>query len=177
MGRRATTDLVACAALVLGAVCCGGRASPAALVGASTAPLAAPLDFTFDSLDERPVSSESTRGKLTVIAFVTTGSLAALAQVNFLSAMAKNDRELVNYALVVLDGPENRELVEMYANSLALTFPVALGDAKALAGSGPFGAVAVVPVTVLLDREGHVVWSARGRVAKSDEIRRAMHGL
>jgi len=45
------------------------------------------------------------------------------------------------------------------------------------AGAGPFGDVSAVPVTVLLDRAGRVVWRVEGRVAKSAEIRAAMHGL
>jgi hypothetical protein len=43
------------------------------------------LEFEFDSLDERPVSSAAMRGKPSVLAFVTTSSLAAQAQVIFLS--------------------------------------------------------------------------------------------
>jgi hypothetical protein len=145
--------------------------------GASTVPLRAPVDFQFDSLDDRPVDTESTRGKTTVIAFVTTGSLPSQAQVDFLSAMARRDADRVNYAVVALEPRENRELVEIYRKSLALTFPVAMADAKTLAGASAFGDLSVVPVTVVLDREGRIAWRVDGRVVKSDEIRRAMRGL
>ncbi len=167
-------------ALVTAAVACGGsavadRAPP--IVGASNVAARAPLEFSFDSLDDRPVSAQSTRGKLTVIVFVTTGSLAAQAQVDFLVAMAKHDGDRVNYAAVALEHRESRELVEMYAKALSIPFPVAMADGLTLAGGGSFGDVSAVPVTVLLDRAGRVAWRVDGRVARSDEVRAAMRAL
>lgn len=162
---------------------CASTPSPpadAAPVGTSSIALHPVVDFAFESLDGRPVSSAATRGKLTVIAFVTTGSLMAQAQVDFLVAMAKNDGDRVNYAVVALEAPENRELVGLYEKTLTIPFPVALADAATMAGStggGPFGDVTAVPVTVLLDRAGRVVLRAEARVAKSSEIRAAMRGL
>jgi hypothetical protein len=146
-------------------------------VGASSAEFHPPVDFEFDSLDDRPVSSEGTRGGVTVLAFVTTGSLKAQAQVDFLVAMAKHDGDRVHYALVALEERQNRELVELYKKTLAVPFPVALADAASLRGAGPFGDVTGVPVTVVLDRIGRVVLRIDGRVAKSEELRAAMRGL
>jgi hypothetical protein len=138
---------------------------------------AAPIDFAFDSLDERPVTAEATRGKPTVLAFVTTSSLSSQAQVDFLVVMAKHDADRVNYAIVALEERDNRELVELYRKALSIPFPVAMADPKTLAGSGAFGNVSVVPVTVMLDRIGRTVWRVEGRVAKSQELRDAMRGL
>jgi len=139
--------------------------------------VAPPVDFTFDSLDERPVSAEATRGKPTILCFITTSSLAAQAEVDFLSAMAKRDGDRVHYAAVLLSGRDERELGELYRKALHVPFPVALADAQTLAGTGAFGDVRAVPVTVILDRAGRVVWRVDGRVAKSDELRGALHGL
>jgi hypothetical protein len=122
------------------------------------------------------VSAASTRGKLTVIAFATTSSLPAQAEVDFLVAMAKHDADRVNYAVVALAAPPDRELVELYAKSLSLPFPVAMLDPRA-ASATAFGDLSRVPVTVLLDREGRIAWRAQARVAKADEIRAAMRGL
>jgi hypothetical protein len=137
----------------------------------------APVEFAFDSLDERAVSAEATRGKPTVLVFVTTGSLPAQAQVDFLVAMAKHDADRVNYALVALEPRENRELVEIYRRTLAVPFPAAMADVPTLAGQGAFGDIAAVPLVVVLDRAGRLVWHAEGRVVKSDELRAAMRGL
>jgi len=176
-GRRATGSAGALALLL--AACAGStpRAASDAPPGVSTAALRPALDFAFDSLDDRPVSSGSTRGKVTVLVFVTTGSLPAQAQVDFLVAMARNDAEKVNYAAVALEARENRELVELYRKALSIPFPVAMADAGTLAGAGAFHDLSAVPVTVVLDRSGRVAWRADGRVARSDEIRAAMRGL
>jgi hypothetical protein len=142
-----------------------------------------PLDFGFDSLDlqQEParsrVSATATRGKPTVIAFVTTGSLSAQAQVNFLVAMAGHDGDRVNYAVVVLEAPENRELVDIYRRSLAVSFPMATLDPSLALHAGGFGDVTAVPVTVVLDRAGRVVLRVDGRVVRSEELRKSMFGL
>jgi hypothetical protein len=142
----------------------------------------APVDFTFDSLDDRPVSAEWARGAPAVISFVNTGSLPAQAQVDYLVVMAKHDAASrppgeIRYAIVALEGRENRELVELYRKSLGVPFPVALADPATVAGGGPFGDVTAVPVTVILDRAGREVWRVAGRVAKADEIRVALKGI
>ncbi len=178
-GRRATSSA---SFLLLAAVlpACGGSSdakAPGALAGVSVPPASGPVAFTFDSLDDRAVSSEVSRGKPAVLTFVTTGSLPAQAQVDFLVTMSSNDGDKVFYAVVSLDPRENRELVEIYRKSLGIKFPVAMADDATRAGAGPFGDVTTVPVTVLLDRLGRVVWRVDGRVAKSDELRGAMHGL
>jgi hypothetical protein len=165
----------ACASLLVAAqvVGCGGAKAGASAAGVSAGASAAgsPIDFAFDSLDDRAVSAQATRGKPTVIAFVTTSNLPSQAQVDFLVAMARNDGELVHYAVVAVEPPDARELVELYRRGLATPFPVAMADSATLAGDGPFGDVTAVPVTVVLDLAGRVVWRADGRVARSEELR------
>jgi hypothetical protein len=139
--------------------------------------MSAAVDFDFDAVDDPPVTAEGTRGVPTVLSFITTSSLSSQAQADFLIAMAKHDGDRVHYVLVVLEPEENRELVALYKKALSIPFPVALADAQTLAGGSPFGDVSTVPVTVLLDRSGHVVWRIEGRVARSDEMRAAMRGL
>jgi hypothetical protein len=177
LARRARTDVIVAALAVM--VACGGapHRAPAPPPGASAGPLSPPVDFAFDSIDARPVSAEVTRGQPTLITFVTTASLPSQAQVDFLVAMAQHDSDRVHYAVVALEPRENRELVEMYVKALSIPFPVAMADETTLGNPGAFGDLRGVPVTVLLDRSGRIVWRASGRVAKSAEIRKAMHGL
>jgi hypothetical protein len=157
----------------------GENTGAQALVGTTQSKVAPPPTFAFDSLDARPVSSEAMRGKPCVIAFVAVSegnNLASQAQVDFLVAMAKHDAEAVNYAVVALEPRENRELVEILREGLKVPFPIAMADAQSLVGGGPFGELRA-PVTVLLDRGGHVAWRVDGRVASAGEIRAAMKGL
>jgi hypothetical protein len=175
LARRATTSACLIALAPLLAAC--ASATTSSPVGASTVELRPVIDFAFDSLDARPVSAEATRGKPTVLVFVTTGSLPAQAQVDFLVAMAQHDGDSVNYAAVALAGPDGRELVDLYRRSLHVPFPVAMADAETTQGQGPFGDMSAMPVTVILDRAGRIVWRSAGRVVKSTELRGAMRGL
>jgi hypothetical protein len=141
-------------------------------VGASNASNAraqteAPRAWAYESLDSRPVTAEGTRGKPTVLAFVTTDNLASQAQVSFLVAMAKNDHDRVNYALVAMHTRKDREIVELYRTTLAVTFPVALVDDASISGGGPFP-VEAVPTVVVLDREGRLVWRTTGLARPAD---------
>ena len=178
-GRRVAFASAAllCAALAA----CGPKQGEGSPVGVSTgSPLPSPLlsdkatTYVFDPLDDRaPVSSSAHRGKPTVIAFVTTGSTEAQAQVDFLIAMAKNDGEKTNYAVVALHPRRDIPLVETYRKVLGAEFPFALGDAATTAPGGPFGDIPAVPTLVVLDRDGRLVWKKTG-LAKADEIRAHM---
>lgn len=178
MARRATrSSALAVVAAALG-VCSGcGDGKPAEPPpGVSAVPdNRAPIHFEFDSLDERPVSSDATLGEPTVLAFVTTWDLMSQAQVDFLVKMNQNDEGRVHYAVVALQEPKDRELVEEYVKSLGVQFPSALADPQTIAGGGPFGDVHNVPTIVVLDRRGRLVWLHPG-LARANEIRAAMHG-
>ncbi len=177
--RRATSSRAAVFALLGWASGCasGKGATPAVPPGVSTPALRIPVDFSFDAVGDVPLTAEGTRGSPTVISFITTSSLSSQAQADFLVAMAKHDGDRVHYAVVVLETPENRELVALYKKALSIPFPVAVADAQTLAGASAFGDVTAVPVTVLLDRQGRIVWRIDGRVVKSEEMRAAMRGL
>jgi hypothetical protein len=152
--------------------CGGSQKKEEAPVGITegAATLGQAVSFSFDSLDERKVSSETAHGRVTVLAFVTTWDLSSQAEVDYLVAMAKHDDSNVFYALVALDDRKNRELVEAYRKTLNVTFPVAMADTETIAGRGPFTGVNQVPTVVVLDRDGRVVWQKSG-VSKPDEIR------
>jgi hypothetical protein len=143
----------------------------------STVPLGTPVEFAFESLDERLVTAQAALGKPTIIVFVTTSNLPAQAQVDFLVAMANHDRGSTNFILVALERRDSRELVEIYRKALSVPFPVAMADEATLSGRGAFGDVSAVPVTVMLDRAGRIVWRVDGRVAKGGELREAIRGL
>ncbi|WP_394827047.1 TlpA family protein disulfide reductase [Pendulispora albinea] len=176
---RAPRVAVAVLAFLLGGCALGcGSEKASTPVGVSQVPVAPdkpPPIFQYASLDGRPVSSAAMRGRLAVIAFITTWDLASQAQVDFLVAMAKNDGDRVAYALVTLQERRDRELIEMYRSKLGVTFPVALADAETIAGGGPFGDVHSVPTVVVLGRDGRILWRNVG-LARSDEIRREMRG-
>lgn len=131
-----------------------------------------PIVFSYDSLDQRAVSSEAAKGKLAVVSFIATWDMMSQAQADFVSAMAKTDGERIAYFLVALDDRINRELVEAFAKTLELNCPVAVGDSDTVAGRSGFGSVAV-PTTVVLDVDGRIAWRKTG-LAKSSELREVL---
>ncbi len=145
--------------------------------GGATPLLGKPIDYAFDSLDERPVTSEAMRGKPVVLAIVNTGSIDAQAQLGYLVAMAKNDGARVHYAAVALHPRREIPFVDALMSTVKADFPVALADAQALmSATGPFGEIAGVPTVVVLDRAGRMVWKHSG-LAKAQDIRAQMAGL
>ena len=172
-----TIERAARAALV--ALAMAGCASKPAEepVGASTSAAGERVAYEFDSLDDRPVSSAALHGRPTVLTFVQLGSALSQAQVEYLAAMAKNDSDRVNYAVVALEPRSNRELLELYVKTLEVKFPAAFADEATLNGAGAFGEWHGVPTTIVLDRVGRVLWRADGRVATSNELRNAMRGM
>jgi hypothetical protein len=136
----------------------------------------APIQFAFDSLDARDVSTGAVIGKPTVVVFMTTWDLSSQAQIDFLVPMSKKDGGAVNYVMVALQEPKERELVEVYASHLGVTFPVALADKGVMDGGGPFGELKAVPTLVILDRAARMVWRHVG-LARPEEIRDGLRGL
>jgi hypothetical protein len=124
----------------------------------------------FDSLDERPVSSEAFRGKPAVLLFLTTWDVASQAEVGIVSRMAQRDGGEVRYAIVALHEKHERELVENYARALKVTFPVALGDSESRVGRGPLGDVHAIPTVLVLDARGRIVQKHVG-ITKADVLR------
>ncbi len=185
-GACAVIGFVGRAAYLVFAVAVGAACGPRPSepnVGASDKPGAAlpdkpdkPAAYAFDTLDERAVSSAVHRGKLTVLAFVTTGDIVGQAQVDYLVSMAKNDGATVNYALVALHPRKEIPIVEAYAAALKVAFPVALADASVMTNAGPFGEIGAVPTLVVLDPFGRVVWKHTG-LAKPDELRGHMRSF
>lgn len=157
--RRATAALVVALALAAG---CGGASADASEPAEAPAPSLTtggpPVQFSFDALDGKPFSTESLAGRVSVIGFVTTYDDPALAQIRFLTALARRHTPRLNVALLFLEPPENRPLVQMFLESNPFPGPVAMADDATIAGNGPFTGLHHVPGVVVLDRRGAEVW-------------------
>jgi hypothetical protein len=115
-------------------------------------------------------------GRPTVISFVTTWDLSSQAQIDYLVPMAKRDGAKVGYLMVALQEAQDRELVQVYAEHLGVTFPVAMADDDLRSGGGSFGPLKAVPTTIILDRAARMVWRHVG-IARPEEIREGLSGL
>jgi len=169
--RRSSALSIACA------IACGGSEKQSAPPGVSTEPSRDVAVYAFDSLDARPVSSAAFAGKPVVVTFITTYDPISQMQVRYLVDLAaSSDMAGVAFALVALQEPAQRELVELYREAMKVTFPVALGDEATIAGGGSLGDVHQVPTTLVFARDGHVAWRKVGG-ATDTEIRKHVAGL
>ena len=145
----------------------------------STVDLAAGApSYEFVSLDERPVSSGAFLGKPALIAFITTYDPISQLQVSQVLPLAASMPE-VSFALVALLDAQDasaRELVQLYRETMKVTFPVALADTATIAGGGTLGDVHQVPTVVLLSADGKIAWRHAGAV-RGDELRKRLTRL
>lgn len=123
-------------------------------VGAAPSRRATPRFFDYVALDGSRLGTEGTRGRVTVLVFVTTYDMGSQIVVRELADVFRRHRPRINAGVIVLEPPRNAPLAEAFAAAMELPFPLALADPATLEGRGPFGDVAAVPTTVVLDRTG-----------------------
>jgi hypothetical protein len=123
-----------------------------------------PVFFAFEASDGKPLTADSLRGRVTVIGLATTYDFASQAEARFLAGIARHHVPRVNVALLILEPPDARPLVEAFAHTLDLPYPVALVDAATTAGQGPFPGLRQVPSVVVLDPLGREVYRHVGLV-------------
>lgn len=144
---------------------CGGSSGQAHDARAQTH---VPRRFDFVTIDGRHLSTSATAGRTTVIAIITTYDLGSQVLMRELATVVRTRTPRINAGAVVLEPPKNAPLVEAYAHSLEVSFPVALADQATLETRGPFGAVNVVPTTIVLDANGNEVWRREGAMTHSE---------
>jgi hypothetical protein len=127
-----------------------------------------PVAYAFGTTDGAVVTSETTRGRVTVLLFLTTFDLASQAQAKHLEQLYRRHAPRFNAIAVVMEPPKYAELARSFGDVLGLSYPVALADEATLSGAGPFGAVTSVPSWVVLDRDARAVFAKAGALAPRD---------
>lgn len=133
---------------------CSGATPPAAARPAAAATRGAALRFAYEGIDGRPITSEALANRVSVIGLLTTYDVYSQVEARFLAALLQHHTPRLNVAVLMLEAPENRPLVEAFTRSLGLPYPVALADAATIAGEGPFAGLHEVPSVVILDQQG-----------------------
>ena len=168
--RRVTRSHLRRRLLVIGAVLaaapasCSGAQRGAEVRTAFVSTPGLPLRFAYEAIDGRPISTESLANRVSVIGFLTTYDVYSQAEARYLAMLERRHTPRINVAALMLEAPENRPLVEAFAASLALGYPVALADAATIAGDGPFPGLHHVPSVVVIDRAGREAWRHLGFV-------------
>jgi hypothetical protein len=152
-------------AAVLFVSACGGSPSGAA---APEGHARIPRRFDFVAIDGSRLSSRTVAGRPTVVVFITTYDLGSQVVMRELATVVRRRTPRINAGAIVLEPPKNAPLVDAYAHSLEIEFPIALADQATLEARGAFGPVNVVPTTVVLDADGNEVWRREGSMTRSE---------
>lgn len=120
------------------------------------------MDFAFGTLDGGAVTGEGTRGRVTLLLFVTTFDLPSQAAAKRLTEFVRTYVPKVNAAAIVLEAAENAVLVDVFQKSIGLSFPVALADSVELRASETFSDISGVPTLIVLDPQGRLVYRGVG---------------
>jgi hypothetical protein len=160
--RRALLGIVLSSALAC--------ATPAAGVPvASPARRAAPIQFDFPAVgDDVIVNSETMRGRVTALLFITTFDLASQLLARRLGEVLISFAPRANAAAVVIEPPRYADLLPAYREAMSLPYPVVIADFATQQGGGPFGSVTFVPTLIVLDREGREVWRHEGPLERRE---------
>lgn len=133
----------------------------------------APIRFAYESLDDRPVSTEGVHGRATVVLFLVTYGDPSIIEARFVKKVLREHVPRINAAGIFLERIDNRPLARVFRDSLDLPFPLAMADEASIAGKGPFAGVDTVPTVVVLDAQGREVFRKVG-VTYPGEIERAL---
>jgi hypothetical protein len=150
-------------AIVLLAGCASGSSRPAEDARASARPL-----YEYVALDGQRVSTETNRGKVTVIAVIATYDLGSQVVVRQLAEIRARQHRALSVLALVLEPPKNAPLAEAFAGTLELPFPIAMADQATLVGDGPFGHIDTVPTTIVLSADGTEIWRHAGAVLAAE---------
>ena len=128
---------------------------------------AAPVLFSYPTIDGGTLSTNETAGRFTVLGFVATYDDRSHAQARFLSVLFRRHVPRINAGLVVLEPEANRLFIETFAKVLEPPYPVAIADEATIAGAGPFRELHHVPSVVILDPEGREAFRHLGLIDKN----------
>jgi hypothetical protein len=150
----------------LGAVACGGLSG-----GAPREPVArgTAVAGRLPLVDGGDLELSSLRGRFVVIHVFATWSLDAAADVDELkAARAAVGPTRLTIVGVALD-PQGYTLVAPWRAAAGVDWPIVLATAEVTSGDSALGDVmAAVPMTVLVDPDGRVVWSVRGPLPRGE---------
>lgn len=150
--------LVAASALWL--ISCHGRDANSA--GENQPEYGDPVQFMLGTIDGGELSSDSTRGRTTVLLFVTTYDLPSQAEAQLLRDVLSTHKPVANAAIVMMEPPRTAPLAQVWADSIGVKLPIAMASPVLLAGESQLGRIVGVPTLLVLDRRGRLVARSEG---------------
>lgn len=160
--RRARAALAAC--LVTAGGACASRSHPESETTQTRLEAGPHVFFAYRATDGSLVDNARLRGRFTVLLFLTTFDSASQLMARHLDTLLHTHRPRINVAAIVLESSKYSPLAQVFRDSLGLTYPVALADARTLGGASSFGHIRRVPTLVVLNPRGERVWHKEGFV-------------
>lgn len=170
-GDRSRTLRALGLVVCIASVCCASDPAPA--LGTLRPASKRQVSFAYGTPDGAIFGSETTRGRVTAVLFVTTFDLPSQVMARRLDQIVRRRKPRANAGAVVLEAPDHGMLAEVFRDTLALSYPVALALSPGVQDEGPFGRIDRVPNLFVLDRDGRQVFQAAG-VLSVQEIERAL---
>ncbi len=151
---------------------CGGAVlSEGNGAGDGWSPPEAPVELVLPALAGGDVDLARLRGRPVLVNYFATWCVPCAAELPRLQRVFGGPGGELAVVAVSLDA--KRKTAQAFVEVSRITFPVAMADAKTLAGETPFGPLEAVPTSYLLDREGRAAERFRGVVPIAYVQRRA----
>jgi len=128
--------------------------------------LGEPLQFTFGTIEGGEVSSDTTRGRTTALLFVTTYDLPSQGEAQLLRDVLSNHKPVANAAIVMMEAPQAAALAKVWADAIALKWPIAMASPSLMAGESQLGRINGVPTLIVLDRRGRLIAKSEGALGR-----------
>jgi hypothetical protein len=113
--------------------------------------------FAFGTTNGEELSSTGTRGRVTVLVFLTTFDMGSQVVAKRLNEVALTHHPQINAGAVVLEAPNDAPLVDAFKSALDLSYPVALADLREVEQNSGFGEIRSVPTVVVMNGEGREI--------------------
>lgn len=123
------------------------------------------VEFAFGDIDGGVVSSMTTRGRVTVLLFVTTFDVSSQAQARRLEDLYRTHVPRLNATAVVLEAPRYVDLARTFRDVLDLHYPVTMVDQHAQSEHPILAKVKMVPTWLILDAAGRLSFVTTGALS------------
>lgn len=121
-----------------------------------------PWLFSYTDTRGRSVDAQALRGRVTVLLFGASFDLASQAMATRIGQLFRTHTPRFNALAVLIETPNHLGLVQAFADTLLLPYPVALGEPEVVKQHDRWGSVRTVPTLVVLDAEGRERFRTNG---------------
>lgn len=117
-------------------------------------------NLSFTTLDGRTGTLEGLRGKVVLVNFWATWCPYCRKEMPAIQRFYK-DNQAKGFEVIALSLDDDRSKVTRYLQEETYTFPIAMAD---LPLQQAFGPVSQVPMSIIIDRDGHLRHKIKGQV-------------